>query len=240
MLLTKHINFDIYKQEKELLNTYNKKTLKHLNELEQLIQQDIFEVPSYIRNTIWGYERIFYPFTNKLMKVVVTEKEETSCQLHPRKNEIWYPIKPSIVYDGKEYIETKLKEQIIIPKNSVHSMQKGGKIFEVQDNTLYDNDETIRIFDKSGRKVHKKQDYMNYLLPHNINKVVIKKHVNKNMKTKFFLFIIKGEGRFGKIKLEENKLYFIKNSKNLKVKGNYVKVDAYFYEQDNLFYREIS
>lgn len=233
MLLTKNINFDIYKKEQDILNDYNKKTLKHLNELKQLIKKDIFEVPSYIRNTIWGYERIFYPFTNKLMKVVVTEKEETSCQLHPRKNEIWYPIKPSIIYDGKKYRKTNLKEQIIIPKNSIHSMQKGGKIFEVQDNTLYDKNETIRIFDKSGRKVHKKQDYMNYLLPHNIDYIKIKKYVKKKVKTNFFLFITKGEGKFRNIKLEENKLYFIKEEKDLKIKGNYVKVDAYFYEQDN-------
>lgn len=233
MLLTKHINFDIYKKEQDILNDYNKKTLKNLNELEQLIQQDIFEVPSYIRNTIWGYERIFYPFTNKLMKIVVTEKEETSCQIHPRKNEIWYPIKQSTIYDGKKYIEINLNKQIIIPKNSIHSMKKGGKIFEVQDNTLYDNDETIRIFDKSGRKVNKKQDYMNYLLPHNINKIIIKKQVKKRAKTNFFLFIIKGEGKFRNIKLEENKLYFLKKKKGLKIKGNYIKVKAEFYEQDN-------
>lgn len=215
------LNIDIFKELKDF-NEYNNYTKESIKIIEDLLEKDYFEVPFYKRKLHWGEEFVFYPFTDKLFKIVCALNNDTSVQLHPKKSETWYPLKPTTIFNGKEWVNVSEDERIVIPKCSVHCLQANGIVFEVQDNSLFDNEETIRIFDVNGRKL---DEYLNYVLPHNLNELKIegyKENITKD--TDIFVFIIAGNNYYDKDKLESKKLYFIKkgNIKNLKLNGKYI------------------
>ena len=88
-------------------------------------------------------------------------------------------------------------DYVDIPNNTIHSLKKGSIVFEEQDNNLFDNDETIRIYDKLGRKVNEEKDYYKRLLPQyrgKLKKLKLESELNNispgnNDK---FIFIISG------------------------------------------------
>lgn len=218
---TDEVNIDIFRKFEDF-NEYNNYTKKSIKIIENLLKKEYFEVPFYKRQLCWGEEIVFFPFTDILFKIVCTSHNDTSIQLHPRKNETWYPLKTTTIFNGKKWISVPENKKIVIPKCSVHCMKVNGMVFEVQDNSLFDNEETLRIFDVNGRKI---DNYLNYVLPHNLNELRIEDY-NKNIISDkdILLFLISGDNYYGENKLESNKLYFVKkeNRKNLKLKGRYI------------------
>ena len=80
-------NIDFYKQE-QMLNSINIVTHKKYNELSEMLKGNFFKVPFFIIDTSWGYEKVYVPFTDKLFKIINTNINNTSIQLHPLKHEI--------------------------------------------------------------------------------------------------------------------------------------------------------
>ena len=226
---TKQKNLDIYKGNLPL-NEYNKMSKSNLENIENLLVLDFFEVPSYTKKLVWGEEIIFYPFTDKLFKIVKTTKNDTSIQLHPRKSEIWYPLSNSIVYNGYKWNNVFKGKCINIPKNAIHCMKKDSIVFEVQDNTMFDDFETIRLFDINGREINNNQECFNYILPHNFNHIKVENIPKmQNLNSDFFIFIIDGENKVGDIILKKNRLYYIKkHCRNLFINGNVIYIVSNF------------
>ena len=210
-------NLSIFKDSrlKLLLNDNNSKTLKYLDTFETLYDKGWFEVP-YTKNQLsWGYEKVFIPFTDKLFKILENDINDTSMQIHPLKTERWLSL------SNKSYLEDEfgLKKfqylnYIEIPKNTIHLLKKGSLVFEEQDNNLFDNNETIRIYDKLGRKVNDERDYYKQLLPQycgKIKKLNINYELNNIPMEKMdkFIFIIKGKV---KVKYKE-KTYILNKEK---------------------------
>lgn len=154
--LTNDKTIEIYKNKNlsNLFNDINNKTTKDISLLENIFNEKIFKVPSFKKKLSWGYETIFLPFTNKLFKIIETKYNATSLQLHPIKNETWYPLKNVTINDGLKDIKIEHDTIIDIPRKSTHSLCKGATIFEVQDNIPFQYDETYRIYDASNRTVH--------------------------------------------------------------------------------------
>ena len=228
---TNDICFDIYLNNDFILNDYNNITKKNISDLRELMKKDYFEVPSYVRKTVWGNEIIFFPFTDKLFKIVSTNYNDTSIQLHPRKSEVWYPLINSTIFNGYKWINVNPNNEVIIPKNSIHCMKHNSCVFEVQDNSFFDNEETIRIFDINNRKIENKYEYLNYCLPHNFNELKIERKYNDIYdKSDIFLFIIEGNNKINGQDLIPNKLYYIKNNliKNIRANGSVVAIAAMF------------
>lgn len=183
---------------KTLLNDNNKVTIDYLNILESLYSEGWFEVPFTKNQLSWGYEKVFIPFTDKLFKILENDINDTSVQIHPIKNERWLSLSDlSNVEDEKGIKKFPYLCYVDIPKNTIHSLKKGSLVFEEQDNNLFDNNETIRIYDKLGRKVNEEVDYYKRLLPQyrgELKKLKVKSELNniplgENDK---FIFIISG------------------------------------------------
>ena len=129
-----------------------------------------------------------------------------------------------------------------IPKNTIHSLKKGSKVFEEQDNNLFDNRETIRIFDSLNRKVDSPQDYLKYLLPQHKDKMEINGSIESDytLNGDKFVFLIEGEiiveDRGKKIFLnEKEELYFLKNSIKIKeIKGKVKIINCRYYGVNGL------
>ena len=229
--ITNDICLDIYLNYNFNLNDYNKVTKQNICDLKQYLDKDYFVVPSYIRYTEWGFERIFFPFTDKLFKIVSTNHNDTSIQLHPRKSEVWYPLVNSTIFDGNKWINVTNKNKIIIPKNSIHCMKYNSSVFEVQDNSFFDTEETIRIFDINNRIIEDKDKYLKYCLPHNKDKLKIEHNQNNiHVKGDVFLFIIDGQAKINGTNLVSNELYYVKEKmiKMIEMKGNIVVVPAIY------------
>lgn len=220
-----------------MFNEYNSVSKKEIDLIKELLSKDYFEVPYYVKKTRWGEETVFYPFTNKLFKIVHTINNDTSVQLHPIKNETWYPLEKATIFNGKNWVEVNKNQVVSIPSHSVHCMRKGSRVFEVQDNNIIDDTETIRIFDINGRLIEKKDEYINYVLPHLKNKLTIKKFSsNKIQDNNIFLFVVDGVNKIGEDLLEENKLYYIKKNKikDLIIQGKVIIIKALYYKMEKI------
>lgn len=222
--ISKAKNLNVYKDKnyKVLLNEYNKNTLNKLDFIENSIKLPYFEIPTYTKKTVWGQETIFIPFTDKLFKIVDTYIDDTSIQLHPLKNEKWFPLKETIIYNGKEWITVNSSDMVNIDSKSIHCMKKGGIVFEIQDNIIFDDKETIRIFDVNNREIADEKTILKNTMPQIMNNVEIIKNkiINKiNNQNDLFIFCIAGEIKLkinGKnIHLNNRKLYYI-NQKYVK------------------------
>lgn len=238
--LTKEKNLDIYKNPKYnvYFNEYNKKTVNKLNYLQNIINQPYFHVPYFDKKTIWGKERIFYPFTDKLFKIIDTTINDTSIQLHPLKNEKWYPLKSSHIYDGINWCKVNNKNIINIKINTIHCMKKGSRVFEIQDNNLFDTKETIRIYDINGRQTDDETIILKNLMPKSRNSIdildnkVINKIINDN---DLFIFVIKGKVELNLkeniVKFNKNELYYINKNyvKNIIIDGVVAICDVVYY-----------
>lgn len=188
---------------KLLLNDNNKVTLDYLNVLEELYKKGWFEVPFTLNKLSWGCEKVFVPFTDKLFKVLENDINDTSVQIHPIKNERWLSLSNlSNIEDENGVKKFPYLDYVDIPKNTIHSLRKGSIVFEEQDNNLFDNNETIRIYDKLGRKVNKEVDYYKRLLP----------QYRGDLKK------IKVESELNNIPLEENDKFIFIISGNVKIK----------------------
>ncbi len=204
-------NINIYKDEKlyERFNWINKLTTNMLDVLLNKSYSNYFGVPYIEKNTIWGKEIIFLPFTTKLFKILITSKNDTSLQLHYKKTEIWYPIKNSIISDGKKNIYVDKNDKIIINNGVIHCLKKGGCIFEVQDNLLFDND-VIRIYDVNKRNIVDNYEYLKYISP--LSKMVIEKndYCFQSLKN-IFVFVLNHDVVIQeKIHLKKYNLYYFK------------------------------
>ena len=225
------IDLSIYSETFEF-NEYNIKTKDNLSMISELLEKDYFEVPYYIRKRKWGEEKVYLPFTNKLFKVINTSFNDTSVQLHPSKTEVWYPLKNSNIYNGKEWINVGTTNKIIIPSHTIHCMKRGSIVFEEQDNNFLDNNETIRLFDINKREIKNKYEYINYILPQHKNKMLIT--INKNIMTNndFYLFVIDGINKIKEKVLDKNKLYYVKKEllNDLVINGNVIISEAIYYK----------
>lgn len=236
----------IYKN-KELstyFNEYNIETCKRIFEIEELIKQPFFEVPYYIRKLPWGNETVFLPFTDKLFKIVDSNINDTSIQFHPLKNEIWYPLKRTTIYNGREWLKIDSGQRVTIDSNSIHCMKKGGKIFEVQDNILFDDKETIRIYDVNGRKLDKMNDILKHTMPQFRNEIKIDNNNDSVFLEDVFFFLLDGTAiinlKTTSIELQPNKLYFINREyvSCVECHGLFACYDARFYKNENYCYNQ--
>lgn len=235
--LTNDVNLELYKDDRfsKLFNRINLMSKRDLVNIEKLLEENCFEVTSYTRNTVWGKEIIYLPFTNKLFKIIHTTINDTSLQLHPQKSEEWYPLKESNIFDGNGWIKVNVGESVYIPPNSVHCMQKNAIVFEVQDNNLFDKNETLKIYDINGREINDKTGYYKYVLPSIKNKLIIKKNIALpciDDRFNYFLFIIDGhvKNKLG-YKFNAQTLYYINKRivNSLKFEGNLVLIPAEYY-----------
>lgn len=222
--ITDEQNFSIYDCDEKLMNEYNRITKSKIKELKNKITKGFFDVPFIYYDQAWGTEKVFLPFTNKLFKVIETNKGDTSVQLHPLKSEEYVALNDNtIIYDGNNSEKIDKYNSVLIRNNTIHSLYKDSKVFEEQDNNIFDSNETIRIYDKLGRKINEPIDYYKYLLPHIQNKIEHSSRDNNLYNDKDrFIFIIDGyiliEYNGVEYKLDkEDQLYFL--DKNVLIKG---------------------
>lgn len=242
--LSKRFNVDIY-YNNELINyfnSYNYDTSKLIDKLKGLYTKSYFLVPSKINYLSWGYEKVFYPFSNKLFKIINTNKGSTSLQLHPLKSEQYISLSDNTkIFDGETIYNLKYNKFMKIPKSTVHRQLKDSIVFEEQDNIIFDNNETIRILDDFGRKTHDKRDCYKYLLPQNKNNIQVfnKYNIHSNKDMDKFVFLIDGyviiEINKEEINLDQqNELYFISSNVLIKnIVGNVYITNCYYYEVNN-------
>ncbi len=217
-----------------LFNEVNKYTLKNINKVCKLYSNKVFKVPSYIKECAWGNEKIFLTFSNKLFKVIDTSKNDTSIQLHPIKKEIWYPMKESVINDGKKDIVVNTTDEIIIKENTVHSLRKNSVVFEVQDNTLFNHLETIRIYDESNRKIHEDKFY-SHNMPMFRNKIKIIKRINSKkciLKNNSFIFSFDNVKVLNdkEYKINKNELWYLSKGTKILSDGDYIVINCKFFK----------
>lgn len=237
--ITKDFDFSIYSDKTllNIMNEYNKATYKNRNEILRLQQQGFFKVPHIEFSYLWGKEKVFYPFSSKLFKVLDTSLADTSLQLHPLKTEKYYCLNDNTtITDMTNYIKCKKGEYISIQNNTLHSLLKGSKVFEEQDNLIFDNAETIRINDKLNRKVSTPQEYVKYLLPQFLKKISKESLSNYNGENNKFIFIADGEVEIKcnnkKIVLKtKDELYYLNKQVEInKIKGLVRVIECEFYK----------
>lgn len=237
--LTKKVDLSIYKDKNlyEMMNEYNKETYKNIDLITEYIKKDFFKVPSIKYSYAWGQEKVFYPFTSKLYKVLETSINDTSIQIHPLKTEKYLSLSDNtIITDKANTVRCKKGEVINIPNNTIHSLLKNSRVLEEQDNLIFDNKETVRIEDKLKRKVSEPQEYIKYLLPQFLNHFNIEKLKNYNGRNDKFIYIADGkveiEYKGIKISLEENEeLYYLsKNVKINKIEGLVKIIECEYYK----------
>lgn len=229
-------NIDFYKQE-QMLNSINIVTHKKYNELSEMLKGNFFKVPFFIVDTSWGYEKVYVPFTDKLFKIINTNINNTSIQLHPLKHEIWYPLMDVSIFDGECVKKISYDYTVDIPPRVIHSLKKGSVVFEVQDNIPYEYDETYRIYDFCDREIHPSKfkafslnscDKLDIVEDNRI----IKKQILKEdvfIFSKFSDFDI--ESDFERYRLEKEELWFLKEGvKILKDMKDSVMVKAKYFE----------
>lgn len=219
IICTNEVNLSLYEKLDllKIMNPYNQLTVANLDILKKLLKNQYFKVPSKIYLLDWGTEKVFVPFTNKLFKVLETTKGDTSVQLHPLKTEKYFSLSDdTVITNGQESVNLNLGTHIYIPRNTIHCMRNGSKVFEEQDNLIFDNKETVRLYDKLGRKVDTKQDYMKYLLPQFLDKWNTDNIENYTGNNNKFVFIedgivtIKFGGKIVNL-TEREELYYLGN-----------------------------
>lgn len=236
----KNVDLSIYSDSESIkyLNENNRLTKSNLDYIMELMKKDYFIVPSKIVKQSWGAEKVFYPFSNKLFKVLSTHLGNTSLQLHPLKSEKYLSLSDkTIVLDESNEYDLKKFEFVDIKKNTIHCLKKDSKVFEEQDNNLFDSNETIRIYDSLGRSTNQPGEYYKYLLPQYKNNMFFDNcYENKySLDCDKFIFIAEGkiiiEINNKEIILDKNEeLYFI--SKNVKIKrilGKIRIIDCIYY-----------
>ena len=65
------------------LNECNQYTINELTLINDLMKKSYFKVPCIFINQAWGTEKVFYPFSTKLFKIISNNLVDTSLQLHP-------------------------------------------------------------------------------------------------------------------------------------------------------------
>ena len=229
-------NKELYLNPKinRLFNEVNTYTLKNIGKVCELYGNKVFKVPSYIKECAWGSEKIFLAFSNKLFKVIDTSKSDTSIQLHPLKKEIWYPLKQSVINDGKKDIVVDTINEIIIKENTVHSLRKNSVVFEVQDNTLFNHLETIRIYDESNREIHEDIFY-SHNMPMFRNKIKIIKRINSKkciLKNNSFIFSFSDVKVLNdkEYKINKNELWYLSKGTEILDDGDYLVINCKFFK----------
>lgn len=217
-MLNRNCFLELYEKAEYIknLNFYNKKTISVIGRIKRSLSLPFFSVPYLDIKKVWGIERIFYCFTDKLFKILYVNFSDTSLQYHVLKNEKWYPLEKSFINDGKTEWVVNQNMYIDIPKYSLHCIKKGSVIFEVQDNYPFDNIETIRIKDINNRKLAEKSIISKYIKKNYENNLNIKKRLSNtfiNLKRDIFIFSIEDV---------EIKVYFLKKKKSLKLKKNHL------------------
>ena len=227
------------------LNLNNIVIKDNINEIKKLLKKGCFKVPSQIINQSWGEEKIFYPFSAKLFKIVSNFKGDTSVQMHPLKNELWVALNDNtnIITEDNEK-KLNYLEGMDIPKCTIHSLKQKSEIYEEQDNNIFDNSETIRIYDKLGRKTNFEKEVYKFLIPGIKRTAIILKlediMYNSSLSTKDrFVFIFKGEIT---IKLKDkvikfnqkNELYFLsRDTEIINIEGYVRIVEIMYYGLEN-------
>ena len=222
------------KKINNLFNDINKYTLNNIDKISELYNSKVFKVPSYIKECAWGSEKIFLAFSNKLFKVIDTSLNDTSLQLHPLKKEIWYPIKKCVINDGKKDISVDKRDKIIIKENTVHSLRKGSIVFEVQDNTLFNHLETIRIYDESNREIHEDRFY-SHNMPMFRNKIKIIKMLKGEkcvLQKNSFIYSFDNINILNETKYEINKneLWYLSKGTEILDDGDYLIIECKFFK----------
>lgn len=215
--IAKKFNISLYsKEDDNYFNDYNILTKNNINLIKDLYDKnDFFVVPFVINKTIWGEEKIFYPFTTKLIKILNSNFNNLSIQLHPLKEESWIVLNDTTkIFNKNKWINLEKYSGVKIQRNLVHSLSKNSLVLEIQDNNPFDKNETIRLYDFSNRKTNKKSDYYKYLLVNHQSKL---KYINYNEYDKcdknndYLVFILEG---CMKIKYNNN-VYLLSASNDL-------------------------
>ena len=235
----KNVDLSIYNDSSlfKIMNNYNKVMYDNKNLIIKLLEKDFFKVPHVDFLCPWGKEKVFYPFTSKLFKVLETNLADTSLQLHPLKTERYYSLSDNtVVADSHSIMDCKKDEIIVIPNNTVHSLLKGSKVFEEQDNLIFDDRETIRFSDKLNREVSKSQEYVKYLLPQFLKKFYKEKVSNYSGDGNKFVFIADGEveiecGAEKFVLKETEELYYLSDKVDIiSISGHVIVLDCIFYK----------
>lgn len=243
--ITKEFNASIYTSYfGKYLNKYNKTTLDNIDCILKLYNENkCFEVPFFIDNLAWGTGKIYYPFTTLLIKVLSNDIGRTSIQFHPLKTECWFALSEKTTYfDGNNWNELKKYSGIRIPSRTIHSLEKGSYVLEIQDNVVFDNKEAMRIKDFLGRKIDNIEDYLKYLIPtkrETISQLTTKNYlrIDKNCDYLIFSFEDKIVIKYDNDKeysIEKNILYFAKKGfEVLNNDDNVVYIKCEYFETKN-------
>lgn len=173
--ITEKFSLDIYnKNYYNVFNDYNKVSFDNKQRIQELYNKsECFEVPYLENNLAWGKEKVYYPFTSTLVKIIETDKGRTSVQFHPLKEENWFSLNDiTKYYDGNKWTKLSRFEGIRILPNAIHSLEQKSFVLEIQDNNLFDQKETMRIKDFFNRKVDQEEDYIKYLMPTKKGKIL--------------------------------------------------------------------
>lgn len=244
--ITKNFSTDVYNNiYDKVFNEYNKVSNKNIKKIQELYNNNrCFEVP-FLENTLaWGKEKVYYPFTSILVKIIDTYKGRTSVQFHPLKEENWFSLNDKTkYYDGIKWSTLPKFDGIRIPPNSIHSLEQNSFILEIQDNNLFDHKETVRIKDFLGREVDKEEEYIKYLIPTKKGKILRisnNEYSSNDNSFDYFIFPLDEDVTviYDDIKynLKKLNLYFIKKGfKNIENSNKSICIGCKYYEKnDNL------
>ena len=107
-------------------------------------------------NRPWGwYENLYDNFTYKIKRLCVNPNEQISLQYHKLRNEHWVVVEG----DGKIIIDEDIKnvsmgDYIFVPLECKHRISSGVYgiiIVEIQQGSLCDENDIVRIHDDYGR-----------------------------------------------------------------------------------------
>ena len=242
--ITKNFSLDIYNNSYfNIFNEYNKISCNDKHKLQELYSNNkCFEVP-FLENTLaWGKEKVYYPFTSTLVKIVETYKGRTSVQFHPLKEENWFALNDKTkYYDGTRWNKLNKFNGIRITQNGIHSLEKNSSVLEIQDNNLFDCKETIRIKDFLNRNVDNKEEYMKYLIPTKrgkILKISNADYSSNNRSVDYLVFPLKNDVivkyNNEEYNLSKQNLYFVKKGfKIINNAHNAVCIRCNYYEKNN-------
>ena len=243
--LTNDFCVEIYNSDifSKYFNDYNKQTNDSIRKIIDLYENNsCFKVPFIINELAWGYEKVYYPFTTSLIKILSNNIGRTSIQIHPLKIESWFALNDiTKYYDGTSWNNLKKYRGIKIPANTIHSLERNSLVLEIQDNNLFDKSETIRIKDFLGRNVDKFETYLKCLIPIKKNKISDIKDLNYSIidnNNDYLIFSFEDGNAVvyddNEYQIEKNNLYFVKRGFKMKIKeDNIVYIRCEYFENKN-------
>lgn len=109
----------------------------------------------YIEKRPWGkFEQFTHNESSTVKIITVKPKQKLSLQYHKKRKEFWrFLDNPAKVTIGKKTIKVKKDDEVIILKNTLHSVEalnKPVRFLEIAFGN-FNEDDIVRIEDKYGR-----------------------------------------------------------------------------------------